>query len=401
MAAERMAAAGLRVTVFDRMPSPARKFLMAGRGGLNLTHGENFGIFVGRYAEAATALAPMLDQFPPEALRAWSAELGEDTFKGSSGRVFPRSFKASPLLRAWLRRLDAAGVEFKMRHAFKGFSPEGAAVIHDADGKVVETEARACVLALGGASWPRLGSDGGWVNALQAQGVDVRPLRPSNCGFEARWSDIFASRFAGTPLKPVTLSLGDEHVRGEAMVTAHGLEGGAVYAMSARLRETIAAQGSCVLNIDLRPDVSTEVLAERLARPRAGQSTSTFLRKAAGLQPVGVALLRETEPEKTRPTLSLATADPRALAERIKQVPVRLHATRPIDRAISSAGGVAWSECDAGLMLTRLPGVFVCGEMLDWEAPTGGYLLQACFATGYVAGGAAAEWAMRERVVTD
>jgi uncharacterized flavoprotein (TIGR03862 family) len=384
MAAEQLAASGCRVTIYDRMPSVGRKFLMAGRGGLNLTHSEDLDAFLARYAEAAPALAPILKAFPPSALRDWAADLGEPTFVGSSGRVFPKSFKATPLLRAWLRRLDRAGVVFRPRHEFAGFGPDGMAIIHDATGQPVQVEADVVVLALGGASWPRLGSTGHWVDALAARGISVRPLVASNCGFETAWSEMFSSRFAGTPLKPVALSFGEREVRGEAMVTAQGLEGGAVYALSAVLRDTIAAEGQAVLNIDLRPDLDIAGLVQRFSRLRAGQSAATFLRKAAGLQPVAVALLREVSRE--------LPADAEALARLIKAVPVRLTSPRPIERAISSAGGVRFSECDAGLMLTKLPGVFVCGEMLDWEAPTGGYLLQACFATGFVAGRAAATY---------
>ncbi|MDB5593340.1 MAG: aminoacetone oxidase family FAD-binding enzyme [Hyphomicrobiales bacterium] len=387
MAAEQLAASGCRVTVFDRMPSVGRKFLMAGRGGLNLTHSEDKDAFLARYAEAAPGLAPVLEAFPPSALRDWAAELGEPTFVGSSGRVFPRGFKASPLLRAWLRRLARAGVTVRPRHQLAGFGPDGLPIIQDAMGQPVPVEADVVVLALGGASWPRLGSTGHWVDMLAARGVSVRPLVASNCGFETAWSEMFSSRFAGTPLKPLALSFGGREVRGEAMVTAQGLEGGAIYALSAVLRDAIAAQGEAVLNIDLRPDLDVSALVQRLSRPRAGQSSATFLRKAAGLQPVAVALLREVSRELP------AEAEP--LARLIKAVPVRLTGPRPIERAISSAGGVRFSDCDAGLMLTKLPGVFVCGEMLDWEAPTGGYLLQACFATGFVAGRAAAQYVRR------
>lgn len=384
MAAEQLAGAGFEVNVYDRMPSPARKFLMAGRGGLNLTHGEAYDAFAARYGHASPAMRPFLDAFSPDALRNWSAELGEPTFVGSSGRIFPKSFKASPLLRAWLRRLERGGVSLHTRHRFAGFDTDGLPILLDAAGAVVPVESDACVLALGGASWPRLGSDGNWVGMLRARGVAVRELAPSNCGFETRWSDMFAGRFAGTPLKPVALTFEGESVRGEAMITAQGLEGGAIYALSARLRDAIAAQGYCVVQIDLRPDISRESLAERLARPRGGQSVATFLRKAAGLQPVGISLLREMSRD--------LPAEPHALAALIKAVSVPLDAPRPIERAISSAGGVEWSEVDEGLMLKALPGVFICGEMLDWEAPTGGYLLQGCFATGRAAGLGAVQW---------
>jgi uncharacterized flavoprotein (TIGR03862 family) len=381
MAAEEMAKAGLSVTVYDRMPSPARKFLMAGRGGLNLTHSEPLDHFLPRYGAAAARLSPIIEAFPPERLRAWSEELGEPTFAGSSGRVFPKSFKASPLLRAWLRRLEAQGVRLKTRCELKGFGAEGAIIVDEHGAHVVE-RADVCVLAMGGASWPRLGSNGGWADMLRAQGVDVHPFKPANCGFDVCWSTHFIERFAGSPLKPLRLSFAGTSVRGEAMVTRHGLEGGGVYALSARLRDAIAAQGAATLHLDLRPDADVDALASRLARARDKQSMSSFLRKSAGLAPVAIALLREVSPQ--------LPAEPEALAALIKAVPVQLSAARPIERAISSAGGIALDELDDGLMLKKMPGVFACGEMLDWEAPTGGYLLQASMATGFVAGRAAA-----------
>ena len=381
MAAEEMAKAGLAVTVYDRMPSPARKFLMAGRGGLNLTHSEPLAAFLPRYGAAAARLAPIIDAFPPERLRAWAEELGEPTFAGSSGRVFPKSFKASPLLRAWLRRLDALGVRLKTRCALAGFDNEGA-IILDAQGARVAERADVCVLALGGASWPRLGSDGGWADMLRAKSVEVRPFRPANCGFDVNWSAHFIARFAGAPVKPLRLSFNGESVRGEAMITRHGIEGGGVYALSAPLRDALDAAGAATLTLDLRPDMGADALAQKLSRPRERLSLSNFLRKAAGLSPVAIALLREGAVE--------IPVEPQALAGLIKALPLRLVAARPIDRAISSAGGLALDEVDDGLMLRKMPGVYACGEMLDWEAPTGGYLLQASFATGYVAGQAAA-----------
>ena len=381
MAAEELAKAGIAVTVYDRMPSPARKFLMAGRGGLNLTHSEPLDSFLPRYGAAAGRLAALIAQFPPERLRAWSAELGEATFAGSSGRVFPKSFKASPLLRAWLRRLDGLGVRLQTRCNLSGFDAQGAIIVDEYGARIGE-RADVCVLALGGASWPRLGSDGGWADLLCAQGVVVHPFRPANCGFDVNWSPLFIDRFAGSPVKPLRLAFGGESVRGEAMVTRHGLEGGAVYALSARLRDALAAGGPVTLQLDLRPDVDVDALALKLARPRDKQSMSSFLRKAAGLSPVACALLREADPQ--------LPAEPQDLAIRIKALPLQLVATRPIERAISTAGGIALDELDDGLMLTKLPQVFACGEMLDWEAPTGGYLLQGAFATGFVAGQAAA-----------
>ena len=381
MAAEELAKAGIAVTVYDRMPSPARKFLMAGRGGLNLTHSEPLDSFLPRYGAAAGRLAALIAQFPPERLQAWSAELGEPTFAGSSGRVFPKSFKASPLLRAWLRRLDGLGVRLQTRCTLSGFDAQGAIIV-DQHGARIGDRADVCVLALGGASWPRLGSNGGWAELLRAQGVVVHPFRPANCGFDVNWSPLFIDRFAGSPVKPLRLAFEGESVRGEAMVTCHGLEGGAVYALSARLRDALAAGGLVTLHLDLRPDVDVDALALKLARPRDKQSMSSFLRKAAGLSPVACALLREADPQ--------LPAEPQDLAILIKALPLQLVGTRPIERAISTAGGIALDELDDGLMLRKLPQVHACGEMLDWEAPTGGYLLQGAFATGFVAGQAAA-----------
>ena len=383
MAAEVLAHAGHRVIVFDQAPSPLRKFLLAGRGGLNLTHSEPFEVVLGRYGAAAEKLRPAIERFSPRALREWCAALGEETFVGSSGRVFPKSFKSSPLARAWLRRL--ASVELRPRARFKGFDGDGRLMFAESDGSFAEA-AGVVVLALGGASWPRLGSDGGWVEILRAHGVAVAPLRAANCGFLAAWSPFFVERFAGSPLKSIALRHKGASVRGEAMVTRVGLEGGAVYALSASLREAIEARGATTLEIDLKPDVSAAELERRLVRVK-GQSMSTFLRKAAGLSPVAITLLREAGdlPE-----------DAPALAWRIKALPLVLNGVAPIERAISSAGGVIWDELDAHFMLKRLPGVFVAGEMLDWEAPTGGYLLQACFSTGLAAGEGAAGWAKRQ-----
>jgi uncharacterized flavoprotein (TIGR03862 family) len=382
MAAEALAQAGHRVVVFDQAASPARKFLLAGRGGLNLTHSDAPDRFMTNYGAAAQALAPAIAAFPPEALRAWCAALGETTFVGSSGRVFPKSFKSSPLLRAWLRRLAALGVDLRSRHRFLGLDGAGGLILQGPQGRLVE-RADAIVLACGGGSWPRLGSDGAWVESLRAAGVEVAPLQPANCGFEVGWSATFAARFAGAPLKSIALSFDGRRIRGEAVVTAAGLEGGAVYALAAPLREAINACGRALLEIDLKPDIAVDALARKLTRPRGAQSLATFLRKSAGLAPVAIALLREAGP---------LPADAAALADRIKHTGVRLTGAAPLARAISSAGGVAWSEIDGDFMLRRLPGMFVAGEMLDWEAPTGGYLLQACFATGAAAGRGARKW---------
>jgi len=390
MAAEVLATRGHRVLVYDGAPSPARKFLLAGRGGLNLTHSEPFERFMSRYGAAAERLRPAIERLSPEALRAWSAGLGEETFVGSSGRVFPRSFKATPLLRAWLRRLDALGVALRARRRFVGFG-EGRTLRFASPEGVEEVEAAGAVLALGGASWPRLGADGSWVEILRAAGIAVAKLRPANCGFAVDWSPGFRQRFAGQPLKTIALRHGEEKVRGEAMIAAYGIEGGAVYALSAPLRDAIEAEGSTILTLDLKPDLDHETLAKRLLRRRPGQSLSTHLRKAAGLATVAIALLREA---------GEVPDEAEALAARIKALPLRLLAPAPIARAISSAGGVAWREIDDAFMLKKLPGVFVAGEMIDWEAPTGGYLLQASFATGAAAGRGAAAW-IEERARED
>jgi uncharacterized flavoprotein (TIGR03862 family) len=385
-AAEALAAKGLRVVVYDAAPSPARKFLLAGRGGLNLTHSEPLEAgFMVRYGSAAGRLAQAIERFPPERLRAWAAELGEETFVGSSGRVFPKSFKATPLLRAWLARLGGLGVTLKSRRRLIGLAEGGRGLRFRAAGGEENVSARAVVLALGGASWPRLGGDGAWVETLRAAGVEVAPLQSANCGFRVDWSEHFRARFAGQPLKAIVLSHAGRTVRGEAMIDASGIEGGGIYALSPDLRDAIARDGEAMLAVDLKPDLTRAALAARLIR-RPSQSTSTFLRKAAGLAPVAIALLREAGP--------LPDAS-EALAARIKRVELRLIAPAPIERAISSAGGVAWSEIDERFMLVKLPGVFVAGEMIDWEAPTGGYLLQACFATGRAAGEGAADWIAR------
>jgi uncharacterized flavoprotein (TIGR03862 family) len=380
-AAEALALSGCRVTLYDAAPSPARKFLLAGRGGLNLTHSEPLEAgFLARYSPVTRQLAKAIERFPPADLRGWAADLGEETFVGSSGRVFPKSFKATPLLRAWLARLAALGVKLKVRHRLIGLADRGQVLRFRTPEGEEEARAAAVVLALGGASWPRLGGDGAWVAMLREAGVEVAPLKAANCGFRLDWSAFFRQRFAGQPLKAIALSHAGRSVRGEAMIDTEGIEGGAVYALSAGLRDAIARDGEATLSIDLKPDLTHETLAGRLRRQQ-GQSTSTFLRKSAGLAPVAIALLREMGP---------LPEDAQALASRLKNVALRLTAPAPIARAISSAGGVAWREIDERFMLAKLPGVFVAGEMIDWEAPTGGYLLQAAFATGAAAGRAAA-----------
>lgn len=391
MAAEQLALGGMRVIVFDGMGAPARKFLLAGRGGLNLTHSEALPDFLSRYGAAQPWLTPALEAFGPEQLRAWADDLGQPTFVGSSGRVFPVAMKASPLLRAWLRRLDAQGVQLCLKHRWTGWDGEGRLSFDTSDGPR-SIAARATVLALGGASWPRLGSDGSWSDLLAAKDIAIAPLRPANCGFVAQWSALFADKYQGAPLKNVALSFGPRTVRGEAVITRDGIEGGAIYAISAVLRDAILAEGEARLSIALRPDLTAADLAARLAKPRGKQSLSTYLRKAAGLSPAGIGLLQEAAHGTG---VALATLPADQLAALINAVPVRLVGTAPIAKAISTAGGIALGEIDADYMLRKLPGVFAAGEMLDWEAPTGGYLLTACFATGVMAGRGALRWLQR------
>jgi uncharacterized flavoprotein (TIGR03862 family) len=378
MAAEAAAQSGAAVVVADHMPSPARKLLIAGRGGLNLTHSEALPHFLKHYGAAEGHLAPHIRAFPPEALIAWAEGLGQPCFIGSSGRVFPRAMKASPLLRAWIARLSALGEQQLTRHRWLGFAPDGAARFATPSGET-QIKASATILALGGASWPRLGSDGAWPALLP--GVATRPFAPSNMGFSILWSEYLRQRFAGTPLKRIALSFGGITQRGEAVLTEAGIEGGAVYALSASIRDALEGQHSVTLHLDLRPDLSLAELSARLAGRRGSLSLSNHLRRNAGLAPIGIALVQEVLKS------SEATPDLVAL---IKALPLQVTGAFPIARAISSAGGLAWSEVDENLMLRRLPGVFACGEMLDWEAPTGGYLLQACFSTGRTAGMAAA-----------
>jgi uncharacterized flavoprotein (TIGR03862 family) len=387
MAADRLAQAGAHVIVYERMPSAGRKFLMAGRGGLNLTHGENLARFMPRYGASEPHLATAIAAFPPARLRAFSEELGQPTFAGSSGRIFPQAMKASPLLRVWLRRLDAMGVRFAMRHRWTGW--RNGALTFDSPGGEVTARPDVTILALGGASWPRLGSDGGWVDILRGADIAVDDLRPANCGFLVAWSDVFRDRFEGAPLKPLALSFAGETMRGEAIVTRSGLEGGGIYALSSILREAIARDGMATMHVDLLPDLAAPEIIARLSSARGKQSLSTFLRKALNLSPAAIGLAQETSAGK------LGALAPEAMASLLKAVPVTLTGTAPIARAISTAGGVRFDAIDDEFMLTARPGVFVAGEMLDWEAPTGGYLLQACFATGFAAGESAARWLAR------
>lgn len=365
IAADVLSAAGKSVVVFERMPSVARKFLMAGRGGLNLTHSEAFETFVARYGEAAPRLQRVLEAFTPSDLISWANDLGQETFIGSSGRVFPKAMKASPLLRAWLTRLAAQGVQIRTRATWLGWSDDDALLF---DGhEAIHSEAT--LLALGGASWPRLGSDGSWRETLAARGVDIAPFQPANVGFNVAWSGHIRSKFAGQPLKTIALRCGEREVRGEAMITEYGIEGSAIYALSAALR----AQAPVAISIDLRPDLTHVEIVAKLARSRSGDTLSSTLRKSLGLSPLAVSLLHEN---------GAPPRESEALANLIKAVPVTLTSARGLERAISSAGGIHWDAVDDDLQLRAISNTYVAGEMLDWEAPTGGYLLQACFATG-------------------
>ncbi|MDQ0391229.1 NAD(P)/FAD-dependent oxidoreductase [Labrys monachus] len=378
IAAEMLAKAGHRVSIHERLASPARKFLMAGRGGLNLTHGEDMAAFLPRYGPARAALEPALAAFPPEALRQWAEDLGQKTFVGSSGRVFPEGFKASPLLRAWLGRLAGLGVTLHSRHLWTGWDEDGALTFTGPDGATLRRRPAATLLALGGASWPRLGSDGGWVPLLRKRGIDITPLVAANSGVEIAWSPFFRDKFAGEPLKRIALTVGSEKTRGEAMITAQGLEGGAVYALSRPIRDFIALQGQAKLRIDLKPDLTQGAVAAALRAPRGSHSLANHLRKTLKLPPAAISLLREASGAH-------GPSEPEALARLIKQVPLIATGQSGLERAISTAGGIALSALDEGYMLRDHPGLFAAGEMLDWEAPTGGYLLQACFATGVAA----------------
>lgn len=361
MAAERLSAAGCRVTIYDRMPSPARKFLMAGRGGLNLTHSEPFERFITRYGKRAPTLRPALEAFTPRDLRDWADVLGAQTFTGTSGRVFPKAMKASPLLRAWLKRLEAQGVVLHLRAPWRGWDAQGRLLIGD---EVVTADAT--VLALGGASWPKLGSDGGWADILAAKDVKIAPLQPANAGFLTGWSEAMQG-FAGEPLKNIAVAFGDRSVKGEIMLTRHGVEGGAIYALSGPLRDAIARHGHAELTIDLKPDLNPGQVASKFGRASPKDSLSNRLRKTLNLSPAAIALMHERH------------------ATDVKAVSLRLTGMQGLERAISSAGGVSFDALTPDFELKALPGVYCVGEMLDWEAPTGGYLLQACFSTAVAA----------------
>ena len=374
-AAELLAQAGWRVTIHERMPNPARKFLLAGRGGLNLTHSEPLDAFLTRYGAARSHLEPAIRDFTPADLRAWCEGLGIETFIGSSGRVFPKQMKASPLLRAWLTRLASLGVQLVPRSHWTGW--EGDALAFETPDGVRTKQADAHIFALGGASWPRLGSDGGWREPFAAHGVSISPLRPANSGFLVNWSPVFRDKAAGEPIKRAAFRFGAHSVRGEAVLSRYGIEGGAIYALGSPMREAIERTGEAMLEIDLAPDLSLEALADRLTTTRK-DSIANRLRKA-GLSTAAANLLREDIAGAALP------ADPQELARRIRQVRIRLSGVAGIDRAISTAGGVTWDSLNADYSLKSDPHCFIAGEMLDWEAPTGGYLLQACFATGRAA----------------
>lgn len=386
MAAEVLGQAGVNVDLYDAMPSVGRKFLLAGVGGMNITHAEDYAAFVSRYGERAGDLRPLLDAFSPDSLREWIHGLGIDTFVGSSGRVFPSDMKAAPLLRAWLKRLRESGVQLHTRQRWLGWDEHGALRIAGPQGET-QVEADATLLALGGGSWARLGSDGAWVPLLQNRGIAIAPLQPANCGFEvAGWSEHLREKFAGAPLKTVSLALpGEAPRKGEFVLTATGIEGSLVYALSAPIRNTINRDGAATVLLDLLPDRTLTQIASALARPRGSQSMAKHLHRQLKLDGAKAALLREL-------TDATTFQAPQALAAAIKALPIRLVRPRPLDEAISSAGGVPFEELDEGLMLRRLPGVFCAGEMLDWEAPTGGYLLTACFASGRAAAEGMLRW---------
>lgn len=389
MAAEILARAGIAVTIYDQMPSIGRKLLMAGRGGLNLTHAEPMPVFLSRYGAAGAWIEPIIAAFPPEALIAWCNSLGQPTFTGSSARVFPTAMKSSPLLRAWLRRLADLGVQLRVRHRWTGWDNDGNLCFStpfDIPRDQTVRDQTVCdrpdvtILAMGGASWPRLGSDGDWVPVLSNA---VTPFQPANCGFRVEWSPHLRARFAGHPLKRLAMTLRGDTVRGEAVLTETGIEGGLIYALSGRLRDAIQADGSATIYLDLRPDLSLAALRDRLGGPRRSQSLANTLRKQAGLSPEAIGLVQEALHNGS---------DPGGLPALIKALPIRLIAPAPIARAISSAGGIRTGALDDRLMMRDRPGVFAAGEMLDWEAPTGGYLLQACFSTGVAAANGALAW---------
>ena len=389
MAAEAACAAGVEVDLYDAMASVGRKFLLAGKGGLNLTHSELSEKFLSRYGARRAQVGPLLASFGPDEVRAWASGLGIETFVGSSGRVFPKDLKAAPLLRAWLRRLRRAGVRFHMRHRWSGWDEQGALRFATPEG-THSVQADAVVLALGGGSWPKLGSDASWVPLLVGRGIQVAPLKPANCGFDVGWSEHFRTKFAGHPVKSVAIILRNDAGAeswhpGEFVITETGVEGGVMYTVSASLRDEILAKGKATLHLDLAPDRDVPRLTHDLSRPRGKRTMATHLQRQAHIEGVKAGLLREVVSKED-------FADPARLAAAIKSLPLKLVASRPLEEAISTAGGVPFEALDTRLMVRMLPGLFCAGEMLDWEAPTGGYLLTTCFATGRTAGAGAAAW---------
>ena len=391
MAAEVLSQAGIKVDLYDGMPSVGRKFLLAGVGGMNITHSEAYPAFLSRYAERAPQIAPLLRGFGAEALCQWIQDLGIDTFVGSSGRVFPTDMKAAPLLRAWLKRLRDSGVVIHTRHRWLGWNGNGGLRIDSPEGEIT-VQADATLLALGGGSWARLGSDGAWMRPLEQRGVGLAPLQPSNCGFEVQaWSELMVSKFAGSPLKNIAIGLNDDVPRlGECVITATGIEGSLIYALSAPIREAINRHGAATIHIDLLPGRPVDKVQSALSKPRGSRSMAKHLHSQLGIDGVKAALLRELTSAETFTDMAL-------LAQAIKALPLTLVKTRPLDEAISSAGGVLFEAMDERLMLKQLPGVFCAGEMLDWEAPTGGYLLTACFASGRAAGAGIVDWLKHRR----
>ncbi len=389
MAADVLSSKGFDVIIYERKPSFARKFLMAGRGGLNITHSEEMNSFIQKYDENSEILKPIIEQFTPQNMRDWCLDLGEETFIGSSGRVFPKSFKASPLLRAWLKRLENQGVQFKLNHDWQGWNQDK--LIFNIKNGLIEVEATATLLSLGGASWPRLGADGSWVDLLKQENVEVSALRPSNCGFYVEWTDFFSQKFKGHPLKSVEISFKDRKIKGEFIVTEKGVEGGAIYSLSSSLRNEVDLNGVAQLSLDLKPDLNEAEILSRLQKPRRKMSLSNFLRKTVNLSDIAIGLLMEKLDR-----MKLGEYTPQQLLEHIKFYDLRLNASFPIDRAISTAGGVTFNSIDNNFMLKNKEGVFIAGEMLDWEAPTGGYLLQACMANGVCVAGGIENWIKSE-----
>lgn len=382
-AAQALSGLGHDITIYEAMPTPARKFLWAGKSGLNITHAEQFETFQTRFGAANARLSTALEQFTPDHIRAWATQLGVETFIGSSGRVFPKAMKASPLLRAWLAELEAAGVQLKTRHKWCGF--DGDQLMFETQDGTINIKPDAVILALGGASYQRLGSTAEWEKHLTKNNVTIAPLQPANCGFDVQWSEFLVEKFAGAPVKTVEITLGDKKTKGEFVISKSGVEGSLIYAFSAQLRDQLETNNQATLQLDLVPGKTAEQIADALARQNPKHSLSNRLRKGAKLTGVKAALVRELYPEANKAT-------PEELGQRLKALELPLLRTRPIDEAISTAGGVAWDQIDENYMLKQMPGVFVAGEMIDWEAPTGGYLITACLATGRAAGAGAKNW---------